>query len=298
MAVQCLMTKGPAPAGHHRSSWHACKPHNGPLRNRGIVKGQPDSKQPGFGGALLDFMIAGKKLRKWYGAEDLSLVKDEEEGPEPQDRSAGNAPPPSIIQRLSPETILVMDVDSDPVAELCLLQLILTRAEVAACANDESAARRGFGDYVTVVSREEAGRAAARCAVAVATSATAVQRMVASCAESDRLPHIIALRVAPGPKGGLAQLRPWQRADRRDPEALLRDAGVASFSVMSVGSMSASIGPQARNAVELQWQPVTGDDVMGAPANVTAMQAAALLAKLASSRTRGSGVELGVAVIP
>lgn len=58
MAVQCLMTKGPAPAGHHRSSWHACKPHNGLLRNRGIVKGQPDSKQPGFGGALLDFMVS------------------------------------------------------------------------------------------------------------------------------------------------------------------------------------------------------------------------------------------------
>lgn len=65
----------------------------------------------GLGDELLDFMYAGKKLRKWYGAEGQVLPRDGRqpgEGPEaPQEEDE-----PAVR-----EYVAVLDADTSPMAE-------------------------------------------------------------------------------------------------------------------------------------------------------------------------------------
>ncbi|KAI7839406.1 hypothetical protein COHA_006807 [Chlorella ohadii] len=96
-----------------------------------------------LGDELLDFMYAGKKLRKWYGQEGQVLPRDGRPGPSDQQEDEEE---PAVR-----EYIAVLDADSSPMAEQVVLQLILNRAKIRALVKDAPAAKSGFGPYIEAV---------------------------------------------------------------------------------------------------------------------------------------------------
>lgn len=75
----------------------------------------------GLGDELLDFMYAGKKLRKWYGAEGQVLPRGRQPGDEPE-------APQEEEEPAVREYIAVLDADTSPMAEqvkpACLLAIV------------------------------------------------------------------------------------------------------------------------------------------------------------------------------
>jgi hypothetical protein len=100
--------------------------------------------EKGLGDELLDFMYAGKKLRKWYGEQDLVLPKD---GGDPQGDWKGDSPEETVVR----DKVAILFPEDSPMAEQVLLQLILLRASVLVVTKDVGQAKAGYGMYVDVV---------------------------------------------------------------------------------------------------------------------------------------------------
>ena len=97
---------------------------------------------------MLDFMYAGKKLRKWYGETDMVLPRDG--GTVEEDMGEGQEAPMEDIARSS-VVVLYPEDDRFPMSEQVLLELIVRRADVLVVTNDLSRAKEGYGQYVNAV---------------------------------------------------------------------------------------------------------------------------------------------------
>ena len=113
------------------------------LRTRRAAK--EDGGKENFGDELLDFMYAGKKLRKWYGETDMVLPRDggpvEEHEGNDTDEPLENIPRSSVV-------VLYPEDDRFPMSEQVLLELIVRRADVLVVTNDVARAKAGYGQYV------------------------------------------------------------------------------------------------------------------------------------------------------
>ncbi|KAL4451758.1 hypothetical protein ABPG75_007420 [Micractinium tetrahymenae] len=152
----------------------------------------------GLGDELLDFMYAGKKLRKWYGAEGQVLPRD---GRQPDDD-------PEAPQEEEPavrEYVAVLDADTSPMAEQVVLQLILNRTKIRALVKDAAAAKAAFGPYIEP--GDSSDRAAVIRLLRGAQAAVCCGRLGAllPAAAAARLPHVVLLSTA-GSSGGGAGL--------------------------------------------------------------------------------------------
>ncbi|GIL49809.1 hypothetical protein Vafri_6123 [Volvox africanus] len=87
-----------------------------------------------IGDELLDFVTAGPKLRKWYGAGERPVDGGEEQEPEEPDTTS--------------DVVLVTDADS-PIGEQVVLQLILARQQLRLLVRDIAAAKTAYGPYAT-----------------------------------------------------------------------------------------------------------------------------------------------------
>lgn len=110
------------------------------------AKGESEEK---FGDELLDFMYAGKKLRKWYGETDMVLPRDggpvpEDEGSDEDDQPLEGIPRTAVV-------VLFPEEDRFPMTEQTLLELIVLRAEVTVVTNDVARAKEGYGQYVEAI---------------------------------------------------------------------------------------------------------------------------------------------------
>lgn len=141
-----------ASVGQHRSYFGGCRRNNsyrnffrqvGSARRICRAGGEEKDLNPkgSFGDELLDFMYAGKKLRKWYGEEGMVLPKD---GGQPEEEEVEEEPE---VER---DQVLVLDADTT-MGELVVLQLILTRQKIKALVKDAAAASAGFGPYIQAV---------------------------------------------------------------------------------------------------------------------------------------------------
>lgn len=112
-----------------------------PVVRKVVVPSSSGGNNNNLGDEMLDFLYAGKKLRKWYGQEGPVLPRDGDSQQEEIDESvdADNSPR---------DGILVLDSDTNPMAEQVLLQLILARANIKAIVRDVTAAKMGYGPYI------------------------------------------------------------------------------------------------------------------------------------------------------
>lgn len=138
-----------------------------------------------FGDELLDFMYAGKKLRKWYGQEGQVLPKD---GGLPDDGDMDDD-----IQGPR-DKVMVLYPEESPMAEQVLLQLILLRAPVCVATKDTAKARAGYGTYVDVVQSTSLDGLlkACRLSQSVVLCGNVSARLVAAL-EKAKVPHVVLL---------------------------------------------------------------------------------------------------------
>eukprot|EP00887_Chlorella_sp_A99_P001852 scaffold19.g1852.t1 len=144
--------------------------------------------------------MAGRKLRRWYGAEGKVLPKD---GRQPQEGGQEQAGEEGEEEEAGPrDTVVVLDADASPMAEQVVLQLILKRAKVRAIVKDTAAAQQAFGPYVEAVAAGDG--AALRRALRGAKAAVAAGRLdgLLPAAAAARLPRLVLLSAAGAPRRG------------------------------------------------------------------------------------------------
>jgi hypothetical protein len=110
---------------------------------------------------LLDFAMAGQKMRKWYGAPERSKSKKTK-------KDTGNDNQPQAYDEEEDEeandAVLVTDADT-PIGEQVLLRLILSRIKTKAIVSDTSKARASYGDFVEPISIDLGSQNAAKKAL-------------------------------------------------------------------------------------------------------------------------------------
>jgi hypothetical protein len=179
-----------------------------------------------FGDELLDFMYAGKKLRKWYGETDMVLPRDggpvdtEDDGQEPADER--DIPRRSVI-------ILYPEDDRFPMSEQTLLQLILRRAEVLVVTKDPVRAREGYGTYVEAIALDSSRstRRALRGAKSVVICGPVTQqvREVLKMAGVPRVVLLVGGESGEGASGGMFAGM-FESAERRELKNVARREAV------------------------------------------------------------------------
>mmetsp|Transcript_6708 Transcript_6708/g.17950 ORF Transcript_6708/g.17950 Transcript_6708/m.17950 type:complete len:349 (-) Transcript_6708:1160-2206(-) len=158
------------------------------------VRAKKDGKQQeGFGiqDDLLDFVLAGPKMRKWYGQEERQLPRDgggedkpsdsEQDEFEEDDDGDGNA-------------ILVTDADT-PSGEQVLLQLILARAAIRVLVKDPVATQAAYGPYVYPIRSDTSDARVMRIALKGAGSAVCLGKLgeLPKAAKAAGISHIVLL---------------------------------------------------------------------------------------------------------
>ena len=133
-------------------SLKAPSPRNQP---RCICRAEKDNphkrgtRQSGLGDDLLDFMYAGKKLRKWYGQEGPVLPQDSRrQNDSSEARDEGGASREVVAEEGLRDVVLVLDTERSLMADQTLLQLILLRWRTKILVKDLAAARTAYGSYV------------------------------------------------------------------------------------------------------------------------------------------------------
>jgi hypothetical protein len=238
----------PAPAAPRRGA--AAARRRPPLPPAADKRGGGDDEKAGggFGEELLDFMYAGKKLRKWYGEEGMVLPKDggppRGGGDDDAERDAAARDPAAPR-----DAVFVLEPDAAPMAEQVLLQLILLRAGVRGLVKDPAAARAGFGEYASFAGGAATDGALLRRELARATALVLCGRAPAAALEAAaaaRVPHVVLLSAvgAPPPPG----LRLWpfgggELAALRDEarEAAVRASGLP-YTIVRVAELSDAPG--------------------------------------------------------
>ncbi|GAX77269.1 hypothetical protein CEUSTIGMA_g4715.t1 [Chlamydomonas eustigma] len=160
------------------------------------------NKDGKFGDDLLDFMQAGRKLRRWYGENERQAEREERkrrkaslahaEQDEDEDEGGGSA-------------ILVTDAEG-ALGEQVVLQLILARAEVKVLVKDPVKAKTAYGPYVIPVAVDIGNAAELRKALRGTGSVVAVGKLGAlpEVVRSAGLAHVVLLsRAGMGSPGGL-----------------------------------------------------------------------------------------------
>ncbi|PNW86750.1 hypothetical protein CHLRE_02g095133v5 [Chlamydomonas reinhardtii] len=151
-------------------------------------------RQNKIGDDLLDFVTAGPKLRKWYGAgERLTDGGPEEEPEEPEEQAPTG------------DAVLVTDADGG-VGEQVVLQLILARQELKLLVKDVAAAKNAYGPYTTPLPAEAVAAAPGK-ALRGSKALVLLGRLpggpaLLEAARAARVAHVVLLTAAPGATAG------------------------------------------------------------------------------------------------
>lgn len=203
-----------------------------------LIPRSSNKQQGGLGDDLLDFIVAGPKLRKWYGQEGQVLPRDKDEDEQPVDdidlaqESAGPR-----------DHILVLDADTIPMAEQVLLQLILARANIKATFKDLAQAKTSFGTYVDIVppaALQKTLSSKTSTVVFCGSIDAQILSMVCTCG----VPHVVLLSAVGAPsQSGIASLfsasaREMSVLEDSKREKMIRESGIQSFVIVRVSKLT------------------------------------------------------------
>ncbi|KAG2423603.1 hypothetical protein HYH02_015303 [Chlamydomonas schloesseri] len=205
------------------------------LRNPAQSTRQLVVRKNKIGDDLLDFVTAGPKLRKWYGAGERP-TDGAEPGQEPEEEP--EEPP-------SGEAVLVTDADGGGVGEQVVLQLILARQELKLLVKDVGGAKTAYGPYTTPLPADAVAAAPAKAlrgakALVVLGRLPGGPGVLLGAAKAARVGHVVLLTAAPGASAGgggfsLGGLLGGGGEAARDLKALAADGGAAAEAVRRCG---------------------------------------------------------------
>ncbi|GLI62964.1 hypothetical protein VaNZ11_005821, partial [Volvox africanus] len=135
-----------------------------------------------IGDELLDFVTAGPKLRKWYGAGERPVDGGEEQEPDEPDTMS--------------DVVLVTDADS-PIGEQVVLQLILARQQLRLLVRDLAAAKTAYGPYATPLPTDAGTSLRALRGVKCLVLLGRPVRGLIEAAKAARVKHVVLLSSAP-----------------------------------------------------------------------------------------------------
>ncbi|GLC39859.1 hypothetical protein PLESTB_001291400 [Pleodorina starrii] len=240
-----------------------------------------------IGDELLDFVTAGPKLRKWYGAGERPTDGGEEQEPEEPDMAS--------------DVVFVSEADS-PIGEQVVLQLILARQQLRLSVRDVAAAKTAYGPYATPVPADAATANAARmlrgvkCLVLLGRPP---RGLLEAAAAARGVRHVVLLSAAPsaasssggfslggfslgGGGGGGAASRELRELADGAAEAAVRASGLPYTVVQVYGLQEQGRGGSASGGVALtrQQQPAGATTAGGKAAAAAGVSREALGALL------------------
>ena len=268
----CHARGGCSPRPRHQSRTLVRSSKDGEEEEEGSRKGN-------FGDEMLDFMYAGKKLRKWYGEEGMVLPRD---GGDQPNNSNNRGDDDEVGDGSVRDTILVLEADSVAMAEQVLLQLILRRANVKAIVRDAQAAQAGFGSYVDVVGGNVADGALLRKAcrgVASLVICGEVSQYLIAAAESASVPSIVLLSAVGATSGrtGFSLFgsgREMAVLENAKREELVMRSGIP-YTIVRIGKLTDSAGGVSRLKAEAKGSSSVGGVISREDAALVLAQAAA-----------------------
>jgi hypothetical protein len=211
-----------------------------------------------LGDEMLDFLYAGKKLRKWYGQEGPVLPRD---GELEQEEFVNEEDEDDLTTR---DAVLVLEADTNPMAEQVLLQLILARADIQAVVRDVGAAKTGYGPYVQATGGNSndpnAVRMAARKKVKTIVMCGQVFPSVMQAAALAGVQHVVLLSAVGLPKNGGFQLFKNNELDvlkDQQREAIVRSSRLKYTIVRINGLINKEGGQSALKPVSIDDKPQT-----------------------------------------
>ncbi|GIL77629.1 hypothetical protein Vretimale_6801 [Volvox reticuliferus] len=233
-----------------------------------------------IGDELLDFVTAGPKLRKWYGAGERPVDGGEEQEPEEPDTTS--------------DVVLVTDADS-PIGEQVVLQLILARQQLRLLVRDVAAAKTAYGPYATPLPADAGTNPRALRGVKCLVLLGRPVRGLMEAAKAARVKHVVLLSSAPasalsksggfslggfslagGPGGSAA--RELRELGDSAAEAALKASGMP-YSVVQVYGLQdpGRSGSGAGGVVLQQRQQVAGGGVGSGSGSAVSREAVAAL---------------------
>jgi hypothetical protein len=188
------------------------------------------SQQPSLMDGLLDGMMAGRKLRRWYGQSDEPMLPSQRQQQAETDPivaaaadptindaalAADSATPTPTNPNALPRTAVLVTGADTPTGELVVLQLLLagTQAPIRAVVSDVAAARAAYGEHVEAVERPAAASGPAATAAAqrllngvaaVAVAGALPSSLLEACSGVRRLVVPSTVGAAKAGGGGLA----------------------------------------------------------------------------------------------
>eukprot|EP00890_Picochlorum_soloecismus_P005934 jgi/Picsp_1/6341/NSC_03690-R1_rossmann-fold nad -binding domain-containing protein len=229
-----------------RYSWQRC--------GKIVCQSDNDKADRGnIGDELLDFMYAGKKLRKWYGQEGQVLPRESSDGNQFFDGDGEEDDLSSVVR----DKVVVLFPDEYAMAEQSVLQLILLRAPVVVVVQDVSSARSGFGSYVEAVRGDPRDASGLRKVFKSAMSTIVcgkLDRDTVAILKKAGVPNIVMLSaVNSGEDGFLSAVFGWNQEMKilKDParEDLVIDSGVPCTIIRIAGLSNAPAGSKALDAL-------------------------------------------------
>jgi len=189
----------------------------------------------GFNEDLLDFALAGPKMRKWYGQEDAlpsELIKDKKGGEE-----GGDDEDPEISA--TGEIILVLDADTDTGLSI-ITQLVLCRVPIRAVARKTDTVKTQFGPYCQVLSGDMSNPRFAQMALKGVRAIVSPGKTLVTLPEAARsagVEHVVLL-ASRGEGSGLFGFGPSNdiAQPNSEREASCTNSGIAT-TVLRVGGV-------------------------------------------------------------
>lgn len=167
--------------------------------------------QPSLMDGLLDGMMAGRKLRRWYGQSDEPMLpqqRQQQQQDETAIADAANAAAADLPLAAddsdddqTPRTAVLVTGADTPTGELVVLQLLLAGSpSIRAVVSDVAAARAAYGEHVEAVERPSGAAGPAGAA-----AAQRLLRGVAAVAVAGPLPGSL-LDACASTRGGVRRL--------------------------------------------------------------------------------------------
>ncbi|QDZ18389.1 hypothetical protein HOP50_01g08940 [Chloropicon primus] len=203
-----------------------------------------------FGEELLDFMEAGPKMRKWYGAPEkgtdvLDLSAKRPETKEGGERLEGDDSEGDDSER---DAVLVVDANGK-LGEEVVLQLILKRVKVKALVRSEEDASNSFGEYATCVESSLDDRTSLRRLLRGVKSLVVTggmgfdkgERLMEACKSAgvEQVVLLSSYNNREGFLGGLFVSKEQSQLEDRERERIVAESGVP-FSIIRAGDLADS----------------------------------------------------------
>lgn len=220
-----------------------------------LIRAKEADEDENFGDDLLDFMYAGRKLRRWYGQTGKVLPQD---SPLPENDDDDEATGQNQIER---DSVVIIDAECQ-MGEQVILQLILARAKLKILVKDVVSAKNSYGPYVEPVAGDSNDKVVLKDLLTQAYVVLCCGKIGAVADELARckVPHVLLLSLAGGQAGFAFPFAGGEVSLLKDP---LREERIIKSGVPHTIVKTALLDDSPGGMHSLVIQPCAKESVVG-----------------------------------